>query len=163
METSTRRGADLVRQMLLFARGRQGDFERLDVRPLVEEMEKPARDTFPQSITVSAHVTDAEARAISDARPGPFVVLIASDTGAGIPPDALSEIFEPSGAFFNQRPPRPAIMLQGRRFLGCGCEFSRCWFFSSDFLPGAGGAENSFGSIADPRLIAAAPGGLVAG
>lgn len=58
MESSTRRGADMVRQVLLFARGKQGEFERLEVRPLVKEMEKLARDTFPQNIKVSAHVAD---------------------------------------------------------------------------------------------------------
>jgi two-component system cell cycle sensor histidine kinase/response regulator CckA len=58
MESSTRRGADMVRQVLLFARGKQGEFERLEVRPLVKEVEKLARDTFPQSIKVSAHVAD---------------------------------------------------------------------------------------------------------
>lgn len=58
MESSTRRGADMVRQVLLFARGKQGDFERLEVRPLVSEMEKLARDTFPQDITVSAQVAE---------------------------------------------------------------------------------------------------------
>lgn len=58
MESSTRRGADMVRQVLLFARGRQGEFERLEARPLVKEMEKLARDTFPLNIKVSAHVAD---------------------------------------------------------------------------------------------------------
>jgi len=58
MESSTRRGADMVRQVLLFARGKQGDFERVDVRPIVKEMEKLARDTFPQNITVSAQVAE---------------------------------------------------------------------------------------------------------
>lgn len=58
MESSTRRGADMVRQVLLFARGKQGEFERLDVRPLVKEMEKLARDTFPHDVNVTAHVAD---------------------------------------------------------------------------------------------------------
>jgi len=58
MESSTRRGADMVRQVLLFARGKQGEFERLEVRPLVKEMEKLARDTFPQNIRVEAHIAD---------------------------------------------------------------------------------------------------------
>ena len=58
MESSTRRGADMVRQVLLFARGKQGDFERVDARPIVKEMEKLARDTFPQNITVSAQVAE---------------------------------------------------------------------------------------------------------
>lgn len=56
MESSTRRGADMVRQVLLFARGRRGEFEPLNAGPLVKEMEKLARDTFPKSISISSHV-----------------------------------------------------------------------------------------------------------
>ena len=58
MESSTRRGADMVRQVLLFARGHQGDFERLDLRPILNEAENLAHDTFPQNIVVSAQVAD---------------------------------------------------------------------------------------------------------
>ena len=58
MEAGTRRAADMVRQVLLFARGREGEFERLDARPLVREMAKLVWDTFPQGISVSAHVAD---------------------------------------------------------------------------------------------------------
>ena len=47
MESSTRRGADMVRQVLLFARGRDGETSALDVAPLLREMEKLVRDTFP--------------------------------------------------------------------------------------------------------------------
>jgi two-component system cell cycle sensor histidine kinase/response regulator CckA len=56
MESATRRGADMVRQVLLFARGRQGERRCLDLGPLVKEMEKLVRDTFPQGIQVAADV-----------------------------------------------------------------------------------------------------------
>jgi hypothetical protein len=37
----------MVRQVLLFARGRGGEFERLELGPLVRELEKMVRETFP--------------------------------------------------------------------------------------------------------------------
>ena len=54
METSTHRGADMVRQVLLFTRGRSGDFERCDVSTVVRDLEKMVRETFPRSITVDS-------------------------------------------------------------------------------------------------------------
>jgi len=56
METSTQRGADMVRQVLLFARGRGGEFERLELGALVKEMEKMVRETFAKNIAVEAFV-----------------------------------------------------------------------------------------------------------
>ena len=53
METSTHRGADMVRQVLLFARGRGGDFEQLKLDGLVQELEKMVRETFPKNISVA--------------------------------------------------------------------------------------------------------------
>ena len=52
IETSANRGADMVRQVLLFARGRGGEFERLELGPLVKELEKMVRETFPKNISV---------------------------------------------------------------------------------------------------------------
>jgi len=54
METNTHRGADMVRQVLLFARGRGGEYEQLDPGLLVKELEKMVRETFPKDITVEA-------------------------------------------------------------------------------------------------------------
>ena len=58
METSTHRGADMVRQVLLFARGRGGEFERLELGALVRELEKMVRETFPKNIVVKAFLPD---------------------------------------------------------------------------------------------------------
>jgi len=56
IETSAVRGADMVRQVLLFARGRGGELERLELGPLVKELEKMVRETFPKNINVETFV-----------------------------------------------------------------------------------------------------------
>ena len=54
MEASTHRGAEMVRQVLTFARGRESERELLNVGRLVREMENVVRQTLPKSITVTA-------------------------------------------------------------------------------------------------------------
>jgi len=56
MESNTHRGADMVRQVLLFARGRGGEFERLELGAVVSELEKLVRETFPKNIAVESFV-----------------------------------------------------------------------------------------------------------
>ncbi|HEX6164558.1 MAG TPA: PAS domain S-box protein [Vicinamibacterales bacterium] len=56
IETSTRRGADLVRQVLTFARGVEGDRTAVDVAGLLNDVEKFANDTFMKNITVRTAV-----------------------------------------------------------------------------------------------------------
>jgi PAS domain S-box-containing protein len=56
MEANTHRGADMVRQVLTFARGREGDRELLDVGRLVREMVNIVQQTLPKSISVAAMV-----------------------------------------------------------------------------------------------------------
>jgi PAS domain S-box-containing protein len=53
METHTRRGAEMVRQVLAFSRGRGEAFELLNPGRLLQEMERVAAQTFPASIRVS--------------------------------------------------------------------------------------------------------------
>lgn len=54
METNTQRGADMVRQVLLFARGRGGEFERVEPAAVVRELERMVRETFPKNIAVES-------------------------------------------------------------------------------------------------------------
>lgn len=56
METNTHRSADMVRQVLLFARGRNAQVERLKLGPLVKELEKIVRETFPKNVQVESFV-----------------------------------------------------------------------------------------------------------
>ncbi|MDJ0618722.1 MAG: PAS domain S-box protein [Calothrix sp. MO_192.B10] len=53
LEDSTKRAADLVKQVLSFARGVQGKRIHLQMRHLVKELAKILKETFPKSIEVS--------------------------------------------------------------------------------------------------------------
>ncbi len=56
MELSAKRGADIVKQVLMFARGAEGKHEELQLKHLVREMETIVRETFPKSIECVADV-----------------------------------------------------------------------------------------------------------
>ncbi len=52
MAGSVRRGSDMVKQVLTFARGQTGDRTLIQLKHLVREMQKIAKETFPKSIDV---------------------------------------------------------------------------------------------------------------
>ncbi len=56
METNAKRGADLVKQVLAFARGVEGKRTTLQVRHLITEIEKIAKQTFSRSIEIHTNV-----------------------------------------------------------------------------------------------------------
>ena len=146
IQAGAQRGAAMVKQLLTFAKGVEG--ERLLVQPkhLLKEMEKLIRSTFPKNIqlqtryakdlrtilgdttqlhqvllnlcvnardampeggtlTLEAENMELEtvyADAITEAKPGHYVVWRVMDTGTGIPPEILDRIFEP---FFTTKGP----------------------------------------------------------
>lgn len=56
LEINARRGADLVKQVLSFARGVEGKRINLQVRHLIVEVAKILKETFPKSIEISTDV-----------------------------------------------------------------------------------------------------------
>jgi two-component system cell cycle sensor histidine kinase/response regulator CckA len=58
IESSARRGADVVRQVLTFARGIEGERALLQPRQLVKEVIKIIKETFPKTITLSYRMAD---------------------------------------------------------------------------------------------------------
>ncbi len=52
VEQSAQRGADLVRQILYFARGVEGERVMLQTERIVKEIHKIARDTFPKDLEI---------------------------------------------------------------------------------------------------------------
>jgi PAS domain S-box-containing protein len=56
LQTNARRGADLVRQILNFARGAGGVKQSVDVSDVVQDIVRLTRETFPKSIWLETHV-----------------------------------------------------------------------------------------------------------
>ena len=52
LERNTMRGADLIKQVLLFARGAEGERRTVQVAYLISEIGKVTKETFPKSIEV---------------------------------------------------------------------------------------------------------------
>lgn len=56
LESSTERAADLVKQVLSFARGLEGEHTILQAKHLASEIEKILRETFPKSIQIQTDI-----------------------------------------------------------------------------------------------------------
>ncbi|BAY93541.1 MULTISPECIES: hybrid sensor histidine kinase/response regulator [unclassified Tolypothrix] len=57
LEVNAKRGADLVKQVLSFARGVEGKRINLQIRHLIVEVSKVLKETFPKSIQVSTDLS----------------------------------------------------------------------------------------------------------
>jgi nitrogen-specific signal transduction histidine kinase/CheY-like chemotaxis protein len=56
LDENAKRGAELVKQILTFARGLDGERAPVQVKHLLRELEQVIRSTFPKSITIRRHI-----------------------------------------------------------------------------------------------------------
>ena len=56
IKTSAQRGANIVRQILNFARGLEGDVGEVQLKHVLHEIEEVIRETFPKSIALKADI-----------------------------------------------------------------------------------------------------------
>jgi two-component system, cell cycle sensor histidine kinase and response regulator CckA len=56
LETSTQRGSDIVKQVLAFARGTEGEFVPQQVRYIVREIQSIVKETFPRNILFHSNI-----------------------------------------------------------------------------------------------------------
>ncbi len=66
VERSTRRGMDLVRQVLWFARGVEGERTVFDAGPLLGEVHKIVGESFPRNISVRTEVSEGLPAVLGD-------------------------------------------------------------------------------------------------
>jgi PAS domain S-box-containing protein len=67
IKASAQRGADLVKQILSFARGAAGEMVALQLKHLIKDAAKLAADTFPRSIKVQTNVPNDLRPIVGDA------------------------------------------------------------------------------------------------
>lgn len=67
MSSSASRGADMVKQVLTFARGHEGERTPMQISHILKEMQKIAHETFPKSITMETKIAPDAAMISGDA------------------------------------------------------------------------------------------------
>lgn len=58
LEENTQRGAAIIRQVLTFARGVEGEKHDLHPKSIVKEIEAIVRETFPKNIVLQTHISE---------------------------------------------------------------------------------------------------------
>ena len=67
LETCSRRGADIIRQVLMFARGVEGERILINPKHLIQEMQRIANETFPRSIEINTRIAKQPCILLGDA------------------------------------------------------------------------------------------------
>jgi len=57
LENNTKRGADLIRQVMLFVRGMEGNHILIQPEYLISQIKQMLKETFPKSITISTNIS----------------------------------------------------------------------------------------------------------
>jgi PAS domain S-box-containing protein len=66
LRESAKRAADLVQQILSFARGMEGTLTEVDVERLIKDMTKIARETFPKDIEITTEIAPEIWKLVAD-------------------------------------------------------------------------------------------------
>lgn len=66
IDASARRGADMVRQILSFARGVEGRHESIDLRRIIHDIQHLVRETFPKSIQCECELAETRRPVMGD-------------------------------------------------------------------------------------------------
>ncbi len=66
IELSSKRGADIVRQVLSFARGVEGERMEVQIKPLLNDLENIIKDTFPKNIRLQFSIPDETCTVFGD-------------------------------------------------------------------------------------------------
>ena len=102
VEASTRRGADMVKQVLSFARGMEGQQLVLQLEPLLREVEKIANETFLKNITVTCTVDPELWRLKGDATQLHQVLINLCVNARDAMPDGGTLVLEAGNVFLDE-------------------------------------------------------------
>ena len=118
MHSCTRRSADMVRRILLFARGVSGEHSSLQLRHLIGEMTKLAEDTFPGSIEIQTRVAPELALVTGNATQLNQVLLNlcvnardAMPDGGRLQIEAVNFVLDQENARSKELPSGPYVLL----------------------------------------------------
>jgi PAS domain S-box-containing protein len=112
LETSARRGAGMVKQVLTFARGVDGERVLLQPKHLIKDISKIIHDTFPKSIHLKLNISESLWPVLGDATQLHQVLLNLAVNARDAMPDGgtLSVAAENCVVEDRAEPPAPGLM-----------------------------------------------------
>lgn len=138
LESRVQRGADMLRQVLSFARGVEGEREVIDSSDLLQEVYRLTRETLPKNIEIRWHVDDQLWPVLGDATQLMQVLLnLITNARDAMPDGGVLEVSGRNG--YGDDAGRIATDLDGERFV---------YFEVTD--TGAGMSDAELGRIFEP-------------